>query len=328
MTKKLLVGFGVGGLLIFCSWGARAVLDGAPENATPQGSTDRDARGSALTARIPSNEGGKSTEERVLPSSDGKAIGSLADQPAPKGLVDDIASPVDVLVSLGIVVAVMVGVLFAVSRLMRRARLAPGRHRELDLVDALSLGGKRQVYVVSYKDRTLLLGCGHEDISLLAEYAADEFEDQVEPAAVAERPAAQVVEQIVEQRTAQPVEEEPIETPSIVHKAVAAAEEARAAAAAAPEPAPAVTRRPSVRSQPAKPRSAPGNSNSGGVLLELSAVARRHVQELADRADRDKAQAPSRSRKPAPRPAGAHRVPAAFRHLLDESLAAEQEMSQ
>lgn len=149
--RKLAIGFGIGALLIACTWAARAALD---SNSKPSAAVERTAQ--------------ETTAEPAL---------AEEELPAEKlGLVEETTSPVQVLVSLLIVVAVMVALLWGLSRLMRRARLTPGRNRDLDLVDALSLGGKRQVYVVAYKDRTLVLGCGNEDIHLLAEYAADEFE--------------------------------------------------------------------------------------------------------------------------------------------------------
>jgi flagellar biogenesis protein FliO len=149
--QKLAIGFGIGALLIACTWAARAALDSNGKPSAP----------AAPTAQ-------ETNAEPALPEEE---------LPAEKmGLVEETTSPVQVLVSLLIVVAVMVTLLWGLSRLMRRARLTPSRDRVLDLVDALSLGGKRQVYVVAYKDRTLVLGCGNEDIHLLAEYAADEFE--------------------------------------------------------------------------------------------------------------------------------------------------------
>lgn len=218
--RKLAIGFGIGVLLIACTWGARAVLDGtsgspAGTSGSPAIASGTGAPTEAAEATPPPGQEPEVTAEKV-------------------GLIDETTSPVQVLVSLLVVVAVMVGVLWGISRLMRRARLAPGRDRVLDLVDALSLGGKRQVYVVSYKDRTLLLGCGNEDIHLLAEYASDEFD--AAPA---------------EDRTK--------------------------------EPAPAV------------------ETASREDQVEISAAARaRHL------------------------PSGAHRVPAAFRHLLEKSMDAQE----
>jgi len=154
--RKLAIGFGIGALLIACTWAARAALEG---KASPPVET---------TARGAGDDSGEPALP-VPPTTQALSAKEI-------GLVEETASPVQVLVSLLVVVAVMVAVLWGVSRLMRRARLAPGRNKVLDLVDALSLGGKRQVYVVAYKDRTLVLGCGNEDIHLLAEYAADEFD--------------------------------------------------------------------------------------------------------------------------------------------------------
>lgn len=281
-ARKLLIGFGVGGLLILCTWAARALLDssagtGQAEAAPPAATAEeRPTPGEANTATPGGDAGSRPFEQ-------------LAKSASQKGLVGgDVASPVDVLVSLGVVIAVMVGVLFGVSRLMRRARLAPGRHRELELKDALSLGGKRQVYVVSYKDRTLVLGCGHEDISLLAEYAADEFSESSEDAEQDE--AASPVAAPVTATT------EAIEAPVEVASEIETSD-------VAPNP-----------KSPRRPRKA-ATADAGGVVLELSAAAR----QQASAPDTPEATTT------ATRPSGIDRVPAAFRHLLDESLVEHEE---
>lgn len=157
--RKLAIGFGIGALLIACTWAARAALDS--NSSSPIETTARQTTDGSAELALPAEK----TAAKKL------------------GLVEETTSPVQVLVSLLVVVAVMIGLLWGVSRLMRRARLTPGHNRVLDLVDALSLGGKRQVYVVSYKDRTLVLGAGTEDIHLLAEYSSDEFQaTDTEPA--------------------------------------------------------------------------------------------------------------------------------------------------
>jgi len=214
-TRKLAIGFGIGVALIVCTMGARALVDG--------GTTAGNAAAQAPSAPA--------------------ALEAPETDAQPTGLTGDVTSPTEVLVSLLVVIGVMVLVLWGISRLMRRARLAPGRAKVLGLVDALSLGSKRQVFVVSYKDRTLLLGCGSEDIQLLAEYEATDFpvEQDDEAGESASSPAAH--------------------TPSIAASLVDAAED----------------------------------------KVEISAAAR------------DAGAPPSM-------PTGAHRVPPAFRHLLQESV--------
>jgi flagellar biogenesis protein FliO len=161
-TRKLAIGFVIGALLIACTLGARSLLESG--TTTPASSDNATA-----------------TPEGAAPK---------------KAFIEDATSPTEVLMSLLVVVGVMIVVLWGISRLMRRARLAPGRKRSLGLVDAMSLGSKRQVFVVSYKDRTLILGCGGEGIQLLAEYERDDFatpEAEEQPAATPprqpERPA-------------------------------------------------------------------------------------------------------------------------------------------
>ena len=60
-------------------------------------------------------------------------------------------------------------------RYLRRARLAPGKQKVLDLVDAMPLGPKRFVYVINLQGRTLVLGAGGDQVNLLAEYGEDEW---------------------------------------------------------------------------------------------------------------------------------------------------------
>ena len=115
------MGFGIGVLLILCTWAARALLDGTTNDAERQ-----DARSATLaTGRSTVEDDGTATAEGTPPvDASGGAAGSrptvdrasepfdrVAERANKKGLVGDgdVASPVDVLVSLGVVIAVMVG---------------------------------------------------------------------------------------------------------------------------------------------------------------------------------------------------------------------------
>lgn len=310
------MGFGVGALLIVCSWGARAVLGDAPDEERT--TTNRDeSREVASLPPLERSGGDHNGDRATTPSARTEAAGDdaagrLATRTGPKGLVDGATSPVDVLVSLGVVIAVMVGVLFGVSRLMRRARLAPGRNKELELVDALSLGGKRQVYVVSYKDRTLVLGCGQEDISLLAEYAADEFSGEGEPAMPDEigrttddlSAADAGHDHASRDAAAASTRDEAADEPDPVH--VRAGSGVR-------RPRSTVTTRTDGKTQDQA-------DDTGGVVLKLSAAARKQAATPAVDPDVRAPESPVKDR-----PAGAHRVPAAFRHLLDKSIAEAEE---
>ena len=125
--QKLAIGFGIGALLIACTWAARAALDSNGKPSAP----------AAPTAQ-------ETNAEPALPEEE---------LPAEKmGLVEETTSPVQVLVSLLIVVAVMVTLLWGLSRLMRRARLTPSRDRVLDLV---GLTDRARQLVVQFAGRDL-----------------------------------------------------------------------------------------------------------------------------------------------------------------------------
>ena len=77
--------------------------------------------------------------------------------------------------------AMLVGVLILIAggaltlrSVMKKARLMPSGKRHLKLLDALAIGPKRFVYLVSMEDHLLVLGAGGEHVELLAEYEREE----------------------------------------------------------------------------------------------------------------------------------------------------------
>jgi len=236
--RRLLLGFAIGIALIALTWGARRIVstDDAPQANTPP-----------------------STVSQVETPSSPEVAGETPDAPKvakPAGLSalsgdTEIPTPGEVLLTLCIVVGVMVVLLVIVGKLMRRARLAPGKERTLKLADALSLGAKRQVFAVDYKGRTLILGCGGEEVSLLAEYAQDEFPTETDEPDLA----------------------------------------------------------PETSEIPAGP-----DDEETGVCIDLSPSARRAARTP------DSAESPAAGDATRNLPVGAHRVPKAFRHLLEKNL--------
>ena len=73
---------------------------------------------------------------------------------------------------MGVVAALVVaacGIAFGFRKLLLKTVKQRASQRELQVVDVLPLGGKRQLAVVRCYDRTFALGLGEKDVSLVAE---------------------------------------------------------------------------------------------------------------------------------------------------------------
>lgn len=73
---------------------------------------------------------------------------------------------------MGVVMALVVaacGIAFGFRKLLLKTVKQRASRRELQVVDVLPLGGKRQLAVVRCYDRTFALGLGEKDVSLVAE---------------------------------------------------------------------------------------------------------------------------------------------------------------
>ena len=111
---------------------------------------------------------------------------------------------------MGVVMALVVaacGIAFGFRKLLLKTVKQRASRRELQVVDVLPLGGKRQLAVVRCYDRTFALGLGEKDVSLVAELdheaieldrkeREDERGQAATPIAPA-RPARPLAEQIV-----------------------------------------------------------------------------------------------------------------------------------
>lgn len=73
---------------------------------------------------------------------------------------------------VGTLVAVLVGVAWALRRILAGSLRGRAARRALAVVDVLPLGGRRQLTVVRCYDRTFALGLGDREVSLIAELDA------------------------------------------------------------------------------------------------------------------------------------------------------------
>ena len=96
-----------------------------------------------------------------------------------KSLLDNLdsasISPFQVGSILLVIVVLTAAFALLIRRFLRGARLAPGKRKVLELVDAMAIGPKRFVYVINLEGRTLVVGAGGDQVSLLAEYGEDEW---------------------------------------------------------------------------------------------------------------------------------------------------------
>jgi flagellar biogenesis protein FliO len=72
-----------------------------------------------------------------------------------------------------VALAVLLGVGFVARRVLGAAWRSRAERRSLGVIDVLPLGGRRQLVVVRCYDRTLALGIGDREVSLLAELDSD-----------------------------------------------------------------------------------------------------------------------------------------------------------
>ncbi|MFT5829862.1 MAG: flagellar biogenesis protein FliO [Bacteroidia bacterium] len=77
------------------------------------------------------------------------------------------------LVCVGLVVAIL-GLAWAFRRVVRGNLRGRANRRSMQVIDMLPLGGKRHLAVVRCYDRTLVLGLGESDVSLVTELDADQ----------------------------------------------------------------------------------------------------------------------------------------------------------
>lgn len=87
------------------------------------------------------------------------------------------------LITATIVLAIALAVgLVLLKRFLAKTRLAPGGEKTLRVLDAIPLGSKASVYVVSAYGRKLIIGAGGDSLSLLTEFNEDEIEASVRSA--------------------------------------------------------------------------------------------------------------------------------------------------
>lgn len=123
----------------------------------------------------------------------GADAGDAADATAPKRPLQAPRAPSPfpagrAVMSLLAVLVLIVVAAFGASRWLRRMRIRPGGDRVLDVVDAVPLGPKRQVYVVSAYGRRLVIGASGDNLCLLSEIDEEEtgetppvsFDDRVQ----------------------------------------------------------------------------------------------------------------------------------------------------
>ena len=77
---------------------------------------------------------------------------------------------------LGIVLILLCVAAIGAAKVLKRVRLRPQGDKVLELVDAIAVGPKKQVLLVSAYGRKLIVGSSPESMNLLSEFAADEIE--------------------------------------------------------------------------------------------------------------------------------------------------------
>lgn len=76
---------------------------------------------------------------------------------------------VDLVVKLGIVLAIAYGSLYILRGVMARQGMAPGRQRHLRVLESASLGPNRSVHVVRVGEKVMVVGSTPEQVTMLAE---------------------------------------------------------------------------------------------------------------------------------------------------------------
>ena len=80
---------------------------------------------------------------------------------------------------VAVLLATILGVAWAMRKLLAGAWRARATKRSLRVVDVLPLGGRRQLAVVRCYDRTFALGLGDKEVALVAELDPEFVEDKV-----------------------------------------------------------------------------------------------------------------------------------------------------
>lgn len=80
-------------------------------------------------------------------------------------------------VALVVTLALVVLAIAVLRKTLFRTRLATGGRRILRVLDAVPLGPRRHVFVVSVRDRVLVLGVGPDSIRSLAEMEMEDIEE-------------------------------------------------------------------------------------------------------------------------------------------------------
>ena len=166
--RRIAVGFVLGCALLGLMWGAKGVARSADQPAQPKPVVTAPASQPEPLPEAKREWSGSSTKKMALPVStiDPLQVGSV----------------------LVVVIVLAVGLVFLLKRVLKRARLAPGKRRVLELVDALPIGPKRFVYVLNLEGRTLVVGAGGDQVNLLAEYGEDEGPDPRQEEAAEDKP--------------------------------------------------------------------------------------------------------------------------------------------
>ena len=291
-ARRLIVGAVLGVFFLLLAWTASSVVRGSPSQEPEAAAPVAEAREAGTSPASWSSEGATKKSNAW----DG-------------GQSTEGTSPLQVGAALIGVLALVVAAAFLLRRVLERARLAPARTRQLQLMDALPIGPKRFVYLVRYGTRTLVIGAGSEQVSLLAEY--EDEEGRAAPATTTPR--------------AMPAPGEP----SVA--AIAASKEEPAAPR--PQPIATVSARAVEAYRDAARPVQPTDAIGGDDLFAPDGAA--SVPD--DAAPAPVRPSPARSaatrtglRRPATipstedeLPAGAHRVPPQFRHLLRRALQEE-----
>jgi flagellar biogenesis protein FliO len=81
--------------------------------------------------------------------------------------------------SFGIVVLLGVAGVFIGRVFLKRTRMGSRGEKVLQIVDALPLGPKKQIYVIQVEGRRLVVGAGPDSINLLSEFNEEEIATQL-----------------------------------------------------------------------------------------------------------------------------------------------------
>lgn len=88
---------------------------------------------------------------------------------------------------LGVLSVALFGSIWMARRVMGKSRMVPSGDRCLKLVDAIPLGPRRQIYVLSAYGRRLVVGAAGDRMTLLSEFAPEDLAEPEAPAPFAER---------------------------------------------------------------------------------------------------------------------------------------------